>query len=163
MQRVDSWEKTLMLGEKGGMRKRGQQKMRWLDGITDSMDVILSELGEMVMDREAWHAAIHGITNSRTRLSDWTELNRIISDVEYLFMCLFATYISSLEKCQKIFCSVFEWVISVFWYCVVWDVCIFLRLIPCQLFHLQKFSPILMAVFLFYFWFPLHAKACKFN
>ena len=158
MWRVDSSEETLMLGGIGGRRKREQQKMRWLDGITDSMDVILSELGEMVMDREAWHAAIHGITNSRTRLSDWTELNRIISDVEYLFMCLFATYISSLEKCQKIFCSVFEWVISVFWYCVVWDVCIFLRLIPCQLFHLQMFSPILRVVFSFCWWLPLLCK-----
>ena len=97
MRRVDSLEKTLMLGGIGGGRRRGRQRMRWMDGLTDSMDVSLRELRELVMDREAWRAAIHGVTKSWTRLRDWTELNWTVFSNNCVHSCLGKRKFSFIE------------------------------------------------------------------
>ena len=100
MRRVDSLEKTVMLGGIGGRRRRGWQRMRWLDAITDSMDVSLGELQELVMDREAWRAAIHGVAKSRTQLSDWTEMKHRTagSKLELLMLSSMSPETLALQK-----------------------------------------------------------------
>ena len=103
MRRVDSLEKTLMLGRIGGRRRRGQQRMRWLDGITDSMDVGLGKLQELVIDRQAWSAMIHRVAKNRIRLSDWTERNyKLLNGLWYLCQIVKASSIKSAADIRAV-------------------------------------------------------------